>query len=92
MPNRFTGHLSNYIRHRRDFLGKTQKVVAEAVGVTPDFIALIEAGERRLDLDKVPLLADALEVSRTALCQQALRERAPALYGQLFEQPQPAGA
>jgi len=90
MPNRFTGHLSNYIRHRRYFLGKTQKTIAEAIGVTPDFIALIESGERRLDLDKIPLLADALEVNRMALCQQALRERAPALYGQLF--PIPAGA
>ncbi len=84
MPNRFEGPFSHYIRQRRLDLDKTQKQVAEVLGTTPDFVTLVEAGERRIDLDRVPLLADALEVDRTDLCVWALSERAPVLFSEVF--------
>ena len=92
MPNRFEGPLSFIIRYRRILLGKTQQQIADTLGVTADFVALLESGRRRLDLDKVPLLAGALRNNRRALCQQALLERAPLLYHELFEVPKSQGA
>ncbi len=83
MPNS-EGNFRLYIRQRRQELDKTQRQVAQACGVTPDYIALIEGGLRRLDLERIPLLADALEVSRAQLCRQALAERAPQFYQELF--------
>ncbi len=84
MPNRFEGPFSQFIRQRRLELGKTQKQVAGVLGTTADFVTLAEAGERRIDLDRIPLLADALEVDRGELCLWALSERAPVLFGELF--------
>ncbi len=84
MPNRFEGPFSHFIRQRRLELGKTQKQVAEVLGTTADFVTLAEAGERRIDLDRIPLLADALEVDRAELCMWALSERAPVLFSELF--------
>ncbi len=73
-----------YIRQRRQELDKTQREIALACGVTPDYIALIEAGVRRLELQRVPYLADALNVDRAELCRRALAERAPRFYRELF--------
>ena len=84
MPNRFEGGFSRLIRHRREELDLTQSEVAEKVGVTPDCITLFELGYRRPDLDRIPALADALKLNRRQLCRQALQERAPELYRQLF--------
>ncbi len=84
MPKRVAGPFSHFIRQRRLELGKTQKQIAEVLGTTADFVTLAEAGERRIDLDRIPLLADALEIDRTDLCVWALSERAPVLFGELF--------
>ncbi len=84
MPNRFEGPFSQFVRQRRLFLNLTQEEVADAVGVTPEQITLVEAGKRRLELDRVHLLADRLHVERQMLCRQALWERAPMLYQNLF--------
>jgi len=84
MSNRFEGGLSRLIRHRREELNLTQAEVATKVGVTSDAITLVELGYRRLDLDRIPALADALKLNRRQLCRQALQERAPELYQQLF--------
>jgi transcriptional regulator with XRE-family HTH domain len=86
MPNRFESHFSRLIRRRREELRLTQAEIAEKIDVTPDFVALAELGYRRLDLDRIPALADALKLNRRQLCRQALRERAPELYRQLFRQ------
>jgi len=68
------------IRHRRLQLGKTQKQIAEAIGIKcPDFISLCEQGHRRLDLDRLPRLAQALELDLAELWPQALAARAPKL-------------
>jgi transcriptional regulator with XRE-family HTH domain len=79
MP-RFDGYLSHFMRQRRLELNLRQKDVAEAIGSTADFVSLLEAGERRLDLDKVPLLADVLQ----AKCAWALWDRCPQLFLEIF--------
>ena len=86
MPNRFEGAFSRLVRHRREELNLTQAEVATKLGVTADCITLVELGYRRLDLDRIPALADAVRLNRRQLCRQALRERAPELYRQLFGQ------
>lgn len=84
MPHRFDSEFNRTIRRRREELGKTQLQVAEAVGVTSDCITLVEGGRRRLDLDRIPRLADALEMDRKDLCRQALLARSPQFYSELF--------
>ncbi|HLW80036.1 MAG TPA: helix-turn-helix transcriptional regulator [Terriglobia bacterium] len=84
MPNRFEGYISNFMRQRRLELDLTQREVAEVVGVTPDFIALLEAGMRRLDLARMPRLADALSTARGDLCAWALLDRCPELFAEIF--------
>ena len=84
MSNRFEGDFCRLIRHRREQLDLTQQEVAGKIGVTSDCITLVELGYRRLDLDRIPALANALKLNRRRLCRQALQERAPELYRQLF--------
>jgi transcriptional regulator with XRE-family HTH domain len=84
MTNRFAGYISNFIRRRRLELGLTQREVAQILDVTPDFISLLESGERRLDLDRIPRLADALSAERGDLCAWALLDRCPALFAEIF--------
>ena len=86
MPNRFEGDFCRRIRQRRQQLNLTQAEVADELGVTADCVTLVELGYRRLDLDRIPALAGALNLNRRQLCRQALRERAPELYRQLFRQ------
>ena len=86
MSHRFEGAFCRLIRHRRQELNLTQAEVADKLGVTADCITLAELGYRRLDLDRIPILADALKLNRRQLCRQALQERAPELFRQLFRQ------
>ncbi len=76
------------VRNRRLQLGKTQRQIAEAVGIkSSDFICLIEKGTRRLDLDRLPRLAQALELDLVELCRPAFEARAPQLAAALFAVP-----
>lgn len=86
MSNRFEGVFSRLIRRRREELNLTQAEVAEKIGLTTDAITLVELGYRRLDLDHIPALAEALRLNRRQLCRQALQERAPQLYRELFRE------
>jgi hypothetical protein len=52
--------------------------------VSGEAICFVEAGERRLHLDRMPDLAAALVCDRKELCRIALQEHAPALYAELF--------
>ena len=80
-PNRFT----RYLRHRRLELAKTQRQVADAIGIrSADFVGLVESGRRRFELDRLPRLAAVLEVDPRQLCAMALREWAPRLAQQLW--------
>ena len=67
MPNRFEGAFCRLIRHRREELNLTQAEVATKLGVTADCITLVELGYRRLDLDRIPALADAVRLNRRQL-------------------------
>ena len=86
MSHRFEGDFSRLIRHRREELNLTQAEVGEKIGLTSDAITMVELGRRRFDLNRIPALADALKLNRRQLCRQALQERAPELYQQLFRE------
>jgi len=51
------------LRAYRHSLGATQEQLAEALGITPRYLAGIERGERNLSLDSVDRLADDLGIS-----------------------------
>jgi transcriptional regulator with XRE-family HTH domain len=72
--------LNEFIRRRRKELKLTQMEVAKAVGVqSPDYISLVEMGQRNLDLDRIPRLAELLRVNAVALGKLALRDQYPLL-------------
>jgi len=69
---------SAFIRARRQQLCKTQADIAAECGISsPDFISLVEAGRRRVKLERVPRLAEVLGVDPTYLCRLALTSWAP---------------
>ena len=73
------------ISERRLALGKTQAEIARAIGVSsPEFIGMVEAGLRRIDLNRVPMLARALNYDPAELCKLAVQEQAPELFRTLF--------
>ena len=77
--------LSTFLKSRRAELGITQVEVARAIGIaSPDFISLVEQGTRKIDLDRIPRLADVLQVNNSDLCKLALSEAYPALYKAVF--------
>lgn len=60
--------------------GKSRHELAHLLGYkNPSIVAMFEAGLTRLPLSKVPLLADALGVSRADLMERVLGEYAPHL-------------
>ncbi len=70
---------SRFLRQRREALAMTQAEIAQACGLTEMSVTLIEAGQRRLALERVPRLAEALQVPPAELCLLALRCRYPEL-------------
>ena len=72
------------IRRRRRDLHLSQRTLGQLIGVTGELICFVEAGQRRLNLDRMPDLASALGCDRKELCRRALREAAPALFAELF--------
>ena len=76
--------LREMIRRRRSDLHLSQRALGQLIGVTGELICFVEAGQRRLNLDRVPDLASALVCDRKELCRLALQESAPALYAELF--------
>ena len=87
MPGPVEGRMSRYIRHRREELRLTHQQLADLIEVSPSFISLIESGHRRLDLNRVAQLADALETDRTYLCWMAVIEGKPILFQEIFGEP-----
>ena len=70
------GKLAKLISARRRDLGKTQAEVAKIMGYSsPEFIGMVESGIRTMDLNKIPRLAEALELDPAELCQMALFEK-----------------
>lgn len=73
------------IREKRKELGRSQADVARAIGIeSPEFISMVELGVRRIDLNRVPALARALELDATKLCQYVLWDAAPEMFRTLF--------
>jgi transcriptional regulator with XRE-family HTH domain len=83
--------LRRVIRTRREFLKLTQQQVAEKIGTQPEFVGMIEGGKRRIHIDRLAFLADALQLDRKEVCCLGLYEHAPHLYHVLFGDaaPQP---
>ena len=67
------------MRRRREELGWSQEEVAEQLGLTADFVSLCERGLRRVGLDRIPRLAEILELNAKELAVLALTEEAPQL-------------
>ena len=82
--NMTTTTLRDFIRRRRGDIGLSQKALGKLIGVTGELICFVEAGQRRLNLDRTPDLASALGCDPKKLCRLALQEAAPALYAELF--------
>ena len=75
------------LRRRREELSLLQAQIAEALHVTPECIGLWECGRRRMELSKVPRLAEALQLDARKLCAKALSEFHPLFYAALFSDP-----
>ena len=73
-----------FLRRRRTELKLLQADVAEALNVTPESVTLWEAGRRRMELSKLPRLAEVLQIDAKALCAKALAEFHPLFYRTLF--------
>jgi DNA-binding XRE family transcriptional regulator len=73
------------LRRRRKELRLLQSQVAESIGVSPQCVTLWESGRRRMELSKLPRLAQILKLDGKQLCVQGLREFHPSIYATLFE-------
>jgi transcriptional regulator with XRE-family HTH domain len=72
------------LRNRRQELSLLQAQVAETLHVTPECIGQWESGRRRMELSKIPRIAEALQMDAKALCIKALQEFHPLVYATLF--------
>jgi len=85
-PCRTTGDppLHTRLRRRRQELSLRQADIAEALHVGAGAVTLWEGGHRRMELSKLPRLAEALQIDARELCMQALAEFYPSLFNTLF--------
>lgn len=60
----------NYIKERRKEIGMTQGQLAEKIGVSQAALCSWEKGEYRPKMDKIRLLADALQVDPVEMLQR----------------------
>ena len=72
------------LRRRREELSLLQAQVAEALHVSPECITQWECGRRRMELSKLPRIAEALQLSAKELCVKALLEFHPLVHDALF--------
>jgi transcriptional regulator with XRE-family HTH domain len=85
--NTSTTTVREVIRARRGELGLSQSALGKLLGLSDEFVCYLEGGQRKLHLDKVPALADALKYDRKELCRMALQEHFPKLFSELFDAP-----
>src|SRR5262245_12451249 len=58
-----TPSIARIVRERREELSMPQQSLADALGIrSGEFISMVEAGKRKLDLDKIPRLASTLNL------------------------------
>ena len=72
------------LRRRRIELSLLQAQIAEGLHVTPECITQWECGRRRMELSKLPRIAEALQLDAKQLCAQALAEFHPLVFAALF--------
>ena len=72
------------LRRRREELSLLQTQIAEALHVTPECVGQWECGRRRMELSKIPRIAEALQMDPKELCVKALAEFHPLVYATLF--------
>ena len=72
------------LRRRREELSLLQAQIAEELHVTPECIGQWECGRRRMELSKLPRIAEALQLDSKKLCAKALAEFHPLVYAALF--------
>jgi transcriptional regulator with XRE-family HTH domain len=78
--------LHTLLRRRRQELSLFQTQVAEALHVSPECVGLWECGRRRMELCKLPRIAEVLHLDARKLCAKALAEFHPVLFAALFGQ------
>ncbi len=78
------------LRRRREELSLLQAQIAAALHVTPECVGLWECGRRRMELSKIPRIAEALQLDAKELCAKALSESHPLVYDVLFGDSTPA--
>jgi transcriptional regulator with XRE-family HTH domain len=76
--------LHTLLRRRRTELRLLQADIAEALNVSPECVTLWEAGRRRMELSKLPRLAQVLHLDARELCAKALAEFHPLFFSTLF--------
>ena len=72
------------LRRRREELSLFQSQIAEALHVTPECVGQWESGHRRMELSKLPRIAEALQMDAKELCVKALAEFHPLVHATLF--------
>jgi len=75
------------LRRRREELALYQVEIAEALHVSPECVGLWECGRRRMELCKIPRIAETLQLDARELCAKALSEFHPLFYAALFSGP-----
>jgi transcriptional regulator with XRE-family HTH domain len=76
--------LHQILRRRRQELRLNQAHIAEALNITPEAVGLWECGRRRMELDKLPRIAEVLMLRKRDLCIAALYQFHPRLYAEVF--------
>ncbi len=83
--------LASLIKSRREEIGLTQEQLANRLNLrTGEFISLVEAGKRNIDLNRTPDLARALSVDPKGIVRTALYEQYPSAFVVLFGEERPA--
>lgn len=65
------------------FSGKSVKEIAAEAGVRPNVISMIKKGAIRVPLERIPAIADALEIERWQLAYLCWSEYHPEIYASL---------
>jgi transcriptional regulator with XRE-family HTH domain len=78
---------NDYVRQRRLELGFSLEALCQKLGLKhTETLCMVETGERKPPLDRLPDLADALSLDRTELCRMFLKETAPKFFQALSAQ------
>jgi DNA-binding transcriptional regulator YiaG len=76
--------LHTLLRRRRQELNLRQADVAAALNISAEAVTLWESGRRRMELAKLPRIAQVLQLDARELCLRALAEFYPTFHNTLF--------